>query len=363
MHSDLKYYIAFSHFLGIGPLRFKALITRFSSAKKAYKADIHEIQELIGNNIGFKFNEFRNQFNPEKKFHELKQKNIHIYALNDQLYPQRLKEISDPPICLYVKGDIEKLKIESKLCFAIVGTRKPTAYGEQITQIFSKGIAEAGFTIVSGMALGVDTCAHRGALEENGTTIAVLGCGVNVIYPPSNRKLYGDIQKNGCVISEFPPGHTVLPGLFVARNRIISGLSVGVLVVEGLKDSGALITARYAAEQGRDVFAPPVPITSRFSEAPNMLIKQGAKFVTSVEDILEEYGQTQKVKQCNNVAMKQLTGNELSTAQFIQQEPHAIDEIIVELQLPVNEILKTLSLLELKGVIEKNSEGKYQLLI
>lgn len=361
MTDESKYYVAFSHFLGIGPLRFKALIKKFGSVKDAYNAHRKDIQELIGIVIGEKFDRFRAQFNPEKKLDELQQKKITIYALNDQLYPQRLKEISDPPICLYIKGDIRKLKLETKLCIAIVGTRKPTSYGIQIAQLFSRGLSAAGFVIVSGMALGVDTYAHISAVEENGNTIAVLGCGVDIIYPPSNNKLYERIQENGYILSEFPPGHTVLPGLFVARNRIISGLSVGVLVIEGLKDSGALITARYAAEQGRDVFAPPVPMTSRLSEAPNILIKQGAKFVTSVDDILEEYGQTKKEKQYDNVAVKQLIGTELSIAQLIQIESRAIDEIVVELQQPVQVILKTLSLLELKGIIEKNSEGKYQL--
>jgi DNA processing protein len=210
------------------------------------------------------------------------------------------------------------------------------------------------------MALGVDTVAHQAALENGGKTIAILGCGVDIIYPPQNTKLYEQIVSGGgVVISEFPPGQTVLKGLFVARNRLISGLSAGIMVVEGLKNSGALITARYAAEQGKDVFAPPVPLTSPLSEAPNILLKQGAKLVTGVEDILEEYG-IQSRPVLKNI-VDGLSAEEQNIVRNIQEEPLIVDEIAIRLQEPVTSVLNTLSVLEISGVVKKNMEGKYEL--
>jgi len=242
---------------------------------------------------------------------------------------------------------------------AIVGTRKPTSYGLQVAEKFAAELTQYGFIIVSGMALGIDAAAHWAAINNNGKTIAVLGCGVDVIYPPANRKLYETIIKSGgAVISEFPPGHTVLKGLFVARNRLISGLSLGVLVVEGAKDSGSLITARYAAEQGKDVFAPPSPITSPLSEAPNMLLKQGAKLVTSVSDILEEYNVKIKTKD-KEVLFDQLQGLEKSIMEILINEPKTADDLSLLLKQPISQILNSLSLLEIQGIIKKNNEGRF----
>ena len=206
-------------------------------------------------------------------------------------YPESLKNISDPPICLYVKGNIDLFQARHQnpdlvgtaknlvssldpIFFAIVGTRKPTSYGVQVAKKFAYELTEAGFVIVSGMAMGIDTVAHQAALDAGGRTVAVLGCGVNIIYPAANRSLYENIIKNGgAVISEFPPNQMVLKGLFISRNRIISGLSKGVLIAEGLQDSGALITARFAGEQGKEIFAPPGPITSEMSTS---ILPQGA---------------------------------------------------------------------------------------
>jgi DNA processing protein len=209
------------------------------------------------------------------------------------------------------------------------------------------------------MAIGIDALAHLSALEVGGKTIAVLGCGVDIVYPAINRNLYHRIiTKGGLVISEFPPGRTVLKGLFIARNRIISGISKGIAVIEGSENSGALITARYAAEQGRDVFAPPSPITSPMSTAPNILIKEGARFITSAEDILDEYGINQKIQQQSKIL--ELTQDEKSVFDSLMQEPKFLDDLIVATQFGISEISNLVSILEIKGAIEKNSEGKYQ---
>jgi DNA processing protein len=208
-----------------------------------------------------------------------------LVALPDPRYPARLREIFDPPIVLFARGRVELL---NSLNLGIVGTRRPTPYGLAVTERLSGDLARAGLTIVSGMARGVDTAAHRGALGAAGNTIAVLGCGVDVVYPSENRRLAAEIAAQGLIISEFPMGATAFPQNFPIRNRIISGLSLGVLVTEGAQYSGSSITARLALDQGRDVFAVPGSIISKMSWGPNLLIKQGAKLVQDWNDVIVE---------------------------------------------------------------------------
>ncbi len=227
--------------------------------------------------------------------------------------------------------------------------------------MFAGQLAEVGAVIVSGMALGIDAIAQRSVLAINKKTISFLGCGVDIVYPPQNKMLYEQIiSSGGLVISEFPPGHVVRPGMFVARNRLISGLSRGVLVIEGLKDSGSLITARYAAEQGKEVFAPPVPITSPLSEAPTILLKQGAKLALSIDDILEEFNlkvQIQKQK----LSFDTLTKEEQNVCELLLQEELDADELRAQSNISIAELLPLLTDLEIKGVVEKNEEGKYHI--
>lgn len=361
MNSNILYYLGFSHCLGIGPTRLQNLLSHLPGAEEAYKAPQKQIASIIGPITAAKFVEFRRKFNPEEKMKECEKKGIRVVCWEDEDYPLPLKRISDPPICLYIKGRLELIDFENDFLFAVVGTRKPTGYGQQLATQFAGQLSQSGATIVSGMAIGIDTLAHRAAIENKGKTIAVLGCGVDIVYPPSNRKLYDEIiNGNGIVLSEFPPGMMVQPGLFIARNRIISGLSRGVLVVEGAKDSGALITARYAAEQGRDVFAPPGPITSEMSGAPNLLLKEGAKLVTKIEDILEEYSMQHVTRnmQQRNVS---LNTDENKIYELLGREALTIDEIGLTLKQSIQEVSNTLSVMEIKGIIEKNSEGKYMI--
>ncbi|OGK25233.1 DNA protecting protein DprA [Candidatus Roizmanbacteria bacterium RIFCSPHIGHO2_02_FULL_38_11] len=363
MDKDLSYYVGFSHFLGIGPTRFAALIGHFGNVKKAYLADRKELAEVIGVKWSEKFVKFRSLFDPIKKLDELKQKNIRVIQLWHRSYPKFLQEISDPPICLYIKGDIDNFDFSKDLCLAIVGTRTPTPYGQQIAKKFAEELTQAGFVIVSGMAMGIDTVAHKACLKAGGRTIAILGCGVDIIYPAINRNLYYDIiEKGGFILSEFPPGQMVEKGLFVARNRLISGFSMGVLVVEGGKDSGALITAKYAAEQGKEVFAPPGPLTSAMSAAPNILLKQGAKLVTSIADILDEFNLRIVPKRKEQIE-EELVEDEKIIFNILRDEPKLPDEIVNQAKLSIDKALNILSMLEIKGVIEKNSEGKYQVKI
>jgi len=362
MDRELSYYLSFSHFLGVGPVRFRTLLDRFGNAKHAYEASYKDIRECVGDNFSRKFIEFRNRFDPVKKIEELKAKGIHVIVQTDVAYPSLLKNISDPPICIYAKGNLKCDSPDKALPIGVVGTRRPTAYGQFIADYFSSQLVSAGCVIVSGMAIGIDGIAHRAALREGGQTIAVLGCGVDIVYPRFHAALYDQIiRKGGLIISEFPPGQTVRKGLFVARNRIISGLSKGILVVEGTKDSGSLITAKFAAEQGRDVFAPPVPLNSEMSQAPNILLKQGAKFVTDPNDILEEYNLKAVAKKNVHILSSLSAAQALAYKELLQQALFA-DELALKCMVPIQEILSLLSGMEIQGIIKRNSEGKYEIM-
>lgn len=359
MDKNLPYYLGFSYCLGIGPMRFKLLLDTFKTVEKAYQATDTEIKETLDTKTATDFIAFRKIFRPDKTLQELFNKSIQVITLEHALYPSQLASISDPPICLYVKGNADILADSRECFFAIVGTRKATSYGLHVGKMFARDLALSGLTIVSGMALGIDSAAHRGALEAKGKTIAILGCGVDIIYPPTNRTLYETIiASGGAIISEFPAGHTVLPGLFVARNRIISALSRGVLVVEGEAQSGALITARYAAEQGRDVFAPPVPITSTMSQAPNILLKEGATLATCVEDILDTYDMKKKSGSKPKIP-ENLDSFSKTIIEKIIEEPQTADDLCRLLNSKMTALLNSVSLLELRGIIEKNNEGKF----
>jgi len=208
-----------------------------------------------------------------------------LVTIGDPRYPQPLREIFDPPVLLFARGRVELLQ---KLAIGVVGTRRPTPYGLAVAERISGDLAHAGLAIASGMARGIDTAAHKGALAHNGNTIAVLGCGVDIVYPSENKKLAADIATRGLIISEFPMGATAFPQNFPIRNRIISGISLGVLVVEGAQYSGSAITAKLAIDQGREVFAIPGNITSKLSWGPNLLIKQGARLVQDWNDVIAE---------------------------------------------------------------------------
>lgn len=208
-----------------------------------------------------------------------------LISYQDEHYPQRLREIFDPPLMLFAKGRIDLLEAQ---CIAVVGTRSPTPYGMAATERLSADLARAGLAIISGMARGIDTAAHKAALDQDGDTIAVFGCGVDMLYPADNRRLYDTIARKGLLLSEFPMGAPAYPQNFPIRNRIVSGISLGVLIVEGAQHSGSAITARLAMDQGREVFAVPGNITSKMSWGPNLLIKQGAKLVQEWTDVTNE---------------------------------------------------------------------------
>lgn len=234
---------------------------------------------------------FRRSFSAGQMFEELKRKDITLVTLGEEGYPPCLAEIHDPPLAIFFKGSTDRLlEFMGQPRIAIVGARRASRYGIDAATALAGGLSRHGVCVISGLASGIDSAAHRGALESRGGTIAVLGCGPDVVYPVSNRSLYASILESGLVISEYPPGIRPRPWRFPARNRIISGLSRGVVVVEAKEKSGALITADFALDQGRDVFAVPGSIFSDLSIGPNRLVRAGATIVAGAGDILEEYG-------------------------------------------------------------------------
>ncbi|HRN71123.1 MAG TPA: DNA-processing protein DprA [Candidatus Woesebacteria bacterium] len=351
-------YLFFSYLEGIGPTTFYKLKLKLGSIENIFSADKHILLSLLGTIRTKQFIDFKNTFDIKKELQSIQTAGITIITQEDSRFPKILLNIPDTPICLYVKGNLQKYDFEKDLLIAIVGTRKPTPYGEQITRLFASELAQQGVVIVSGLALGIDAIAHKATLDAEVRTIACFGCGVNIMYPAANRLLYKRILENdGLIISEFPPNMQAQPGLFVQRNRLISGLSKGILVSEGLKDSGSLITARYAAQQGKDVFAPPAPITSEFSEAPNLLLKEGAKLVTATKDILEEYNLYAETG-TKKLNISHLNPDEQLIYNLLLKQPLDTDEIARQLTVPIYKILTVISSLEIKGIIVKKG-GMY----
>ena len=271
---------------GVGSARIKILLEYFGSAKKAWHADSAELlgKGLLNDKVLSGFLLCRAKTNINKMAEEWYNKKIEILSIYDKEYPSLLKNIKNPPYILFYKGDC--LNFEKTI--AIVGSRKASEYGKNATKLLASQLAEAGVCVVSGAARGIDTASHEGALKT-GTTIAVLGCGVDISYPPENKKLLECIAEKGAIVSEYAPGTPPFSTNFTIRNRIISGLSRGVVVVEAGKKSGSLITADFALESGRDVFAIPGNIFSQISQGTNNLIKMGAKLIDNVGEILEEY--------------------------------------------------------------------------
>jgi len=362
---DRTYFLGFSAFPGIGPIKFEKLLKKFGSAKNAWTGTGEELEPIIGKTLFPKFDKFRSEFDLGKYEKELAGKKISYITLSDKAYPPLLKQIPNPPIILYIKGNtalIHPEKLENLRMIAIVGTRKITNYGRDVTELFSSSLAQSGIIIVSGLAIGVDAKAHISCLEVEGKTIAVLGNGVDLPFPSNNKGLYDRILKSGgAIISEFPPGEPPSKGSFPSRNRIIAGLSDGVLVTEGAKDSGSLITANYGLEFGRKVFAVPGPITSSLSAAPLRLIEKGAKLVVSPEDVLRELKVKSAKLKVDGKKFASLSLEEKKIVKLLENENLHFDEIVRRLKLDSSKLATILSMMEIKGFI-KNSGGSYSII-
>ncbi len=380
MDDERKYCVGFSVFPGIGPVRFKLLSEYFGSVKAAWEAPAAELRKIkLGEKLTEQFDVFRKTFDLDGYLRKLQDLHVSTLTINDPRYPKLLKEIPDAPFLLYIRGKRTDPPVNLDKTIAVVGTRNITRYGEEVTQKIVAGLVLHGFTIVSGLAYGVDAVAHQTAINSGGKTIAVLGCGIDIIAPPSNARLYHEISEegHGAIVSEMPLGLRPNKGLFPARNRIISGLSLGVVVTEGANDSGALITARNAGEQGREVFAIPGPITSLYSRGPSRLIKQGAMLVESAEDILEELGfnptnpsimlrtnPTRFAEASARRANKQINGEtkeEEKILAILNKERLYIDDIVRQSGLTISIVASTISVLEIRGVLKDYGEKMYGL--
>ncbi|KKR04031.1 MAG: protecting protein DprA protein [Parcubacteria group bacterium GW2011_GWF2_39_13b] len=349
--NELKYFNAFNLFPEIGTIRFKKLLSYFPNLETAWQSPFQEfIQAGLDEKISQKICEERNKINPDKEFEKIAKQGIEIITIQNSSYPKILKEIYDPPAILYIKG---KFKPEDDFCLAIIGTRKPTSYGIQVVTDLTHKLSTAGLTIVSGLARGIDTIAHKSCLSANGRTIAVIGSGIDPpsIYPQINRKLAEQISDNGAIISEYPIGTQAMPYHFPARNRIISGLSLGVLVIEAAQKSGTFLTANHALSQNRQVFAVPGQIYSPNSAGPNNLLKMGAKLVSEAQDVLEELNLSSAVEY--KEARKIIPDNheEKLILEILSTEPIHIDKIIFRTKLDTATASSTLTLMEMKGKI------------
>ena len=358
--NNLPFLVALHSVDGLGPIRLKKIIEYYKDPKIAWeKTSAPELQKLgIPKPTTSLFEETRKTLDPELEFEKLQKSGIKIKVIFDDDYPFRLREIYDPPVVLYYRGEFSELDDRA---IGVVGTRKITGYGRTVTEKFASELSEAGFTIVSGLARGVDTASHWAAIKSEGRTIACLGGGVNKIFPSENINLASQISNGrGVVCSEYPPEYPSLSGNFPARNRVIAGLSIAILVTEAAEDSGSLITANLALNEGREVYAIPGPITSSLSEGPSALIKKGAKLVTSVNDILDDLGMEKKQNlELRMSNMQNLSELEKRILMQIQEEEKHIDELSRNLKKPSFEISAALIKMEISGLIKNLGGGNY----
>lgn len=356
--SDIHYIIGLSFFEGIGPARYKLLTDYFGSAREVFGASEKELLSVgLSEKLVQKFLLFRKNVKLDEVYKSINKKGIRVITEKDALYPKELLEIEGRPFILYLLGKTELLTEAKKV--AIVGTRKPTTYGygREMTSVFARTLAESGLTIVSGMAMGVDAIAHHEALEKNGKTIAVLGCGVDICYPPVNYPLYQRLKEEGLIISEFPPGMRTSKGVFPSRNRIVAGLATAVIITEGAEKSGSLITASFGAEYGRDVYAIPGPVTSPLSYATNSLLKNGAKIALDPTDVLTDMNISPIKKVPTNVVLSDDERKILDL--FAESHSLHIDEISRNLNTDVSRLSVQLSILTMKGVLQEMDGGEY----
>lgn len=367
IRDDLTTWVALKSVEGVGSVAFRNLLAVYGSPRRVFEAALPELEQAAGLNhkTARNIKDFRGWEQARAELARAEREGVSIVTCEDPAYPERLRRIYDPPPLLYIKGSLDAADIP----VAVVGSRNASPYGRYVTEKLCRELAQRGATVVSGLARGIDTCAHRGALAARGRTIAVMGCGIDVIYPPENRKLHGEIASNGAVVTEFAFGTEPDRPHFPARNRIISGLSLGVLIVEAGEKSGSLITARCALEQNREVFAVPGSIDLPGSRGTNRLLRQGAKLVESAEDILEEIlpqlerppaarpnGTEGRVARTENAqpdrpGREALTDNESRLLGFITEKPQDADTLITRTGLAAAEALSLLLSLELKGYI------------
>ena len=354
---DIKYWVGFNIIPGIGRVRFSQLENHFGSLGQAWQADPAGLKKAgLDDSAVRAIGRWRPEINLEAEMEKLARCGIQAITCNDAGYPARLKEIYDYPPLLYVRG---QLLPEDEWCLAVVGTRRPTIYGRQVAEEIVAELAQNKITIISGLARGIDSVGHRGALEAGGRSIAVMGGGLDAIYPAENASLAQSIIKRGALLSEFHPGTRPRPENFPRRNRIISGMSLGVLVVEAGETSGALITAHLALEQNREVFAIPGSILSLASRGTNRLIQEGAKLVADCTDILEELNLTAVGSQMEMKEILPSSENEALLLKQLAAEPTHIDDVCRLSGLEASMVSSTLTMMELKGLVKQVGAMNY----
>jgi DNA processing protein len=362
------YWVGFNLVKGIGAVRLKQILDFFGSLEIAWNSPQEGfVSAGIPPKAIENFIKIRAQVDLNKIMDSIESKGIKVITWESNEYPRRLKEINQSPPILFVRGSIN---VEDDWAVAVVGTRRVTPYGRQVAVEISRFLAQNGVTVVSGMARGVDSIAHQTALQSGGRTIAVLGSGVDVVYPPEHQNLSQEIIQQGALVSDYPVGTQPDGVNFPPRNRIISGLSLATIVVEAGEKSGALITAEFAVEQGRDVFAVPGSILAAQSEGTNHLIEQGARPLLKMSEILdvlklEQIPEKQQARKANPV-----NASEMKVLTHLSHDPIHIDEVVNLSGLPINEVSATLTMLELKGMVSqvggmnyvaiKEMKGKYQ---
>ncbi len=354
---ELDYWLAFSSIRGIGAVRFRKLLAFFGSLSQAWSASRSALLAAgMTEKITQQILDQRKEIDPSVLLKNLQTKDIQVLTWNDTCYPRMLKEIDQPPPVLYYRGTITS---EDDLAVAIVGTRRVTSYGRQLTKDTATYLAGNGVSVVSGLARGVDAIAHQAALDAGGRTLAVLGSGVDIIYPPEHRKLAEQIVQQGAILSDYPPG-TKPDGInFPPRNRIISGLSKATVVIEAGEKSGALITAKFSADQGREVFAVPGSVLSPMSRGTNNLLAAGANPMTHPAGILAALN----IQEQQTITKKSHTKLDPLEARIIQAIGHStihVDDLCNKMDMSIEKLTAQLTLMELKGLIERDSGMEYR---
>jgi len=361
INKNLKFYVAFNQIPACGPKRFTLLLNYFPSLDSAWQASAHELVKAgLDNKLANEITHAKQTINPDEELQKVLDQDISIITIEDNIYPELLKQIHNPPYILYYRGT--PFKEQDEISLAVVGSRKTSPYGTQVVEDIVTKLAQAGLCIVSGLALGIDGLAHRSCLHTQGRTIAVLGNGLDTIYPSSHTPLAREIiSSGGLIISEFPINTPSYRSNFPQRNRIISGLTLGTLVIEAGEKSGSLITAKYALEQNREVFAIPGPIYNSGSKGPNSLIRQGACLVSKAEDIINELniGHTAEIIKAKKIIPN--NEHEALILSILKHKPIHIDELIRESKLDARKINAILVTMELKNMVKNTNGMNYSL--
>jgi DNA processing protein len=358
-NKELQYWVGFNIVPGIGRVKISQLEKYFGDLSKAWKASPGDFKQAGLDSGTIKAIEtWRPLTDPEAEMEKLDKSGVKAYTYHDTEYPARLKEIYDYPPLIYVRGSLIP---QDEWCISVVGTRRATVYGRQVTEEIVADLVRCNITVVSGLARGIDTIAHRQALESGGRTVAIFACGLDTVYPSENHNLSRNIINQGALISEYPLGAKPRPDNFPRRNRIMSGMSLGVLVVEADESSGAIITAHMALEQNREVFAVPGSILSPMSRGTNRLIQEGAKLVRNCVDILEELNLTINIQQLEMKEVIPTSETEGLLLKQLSSEPTHIDQVCRGSGLPVSAVSSTLAIMELKGLVRQVTTMNYVL--